>query len=186
MVWEDKKIEETGMNPLKNMAEMQGKFLYDYARPSLTADVVLMSKEYREGTFKELIRGVGFLERVYAGTSVLLIKRVNEPFKDMWALPGGFMDMNETLEQCALRELEEETGIKIEENYLEELGTFDKVDRDPRGRVISQVFYSTCADKEAHVLRAGDDAKEVKWFNIKELPELAFDHKEIIEMVLEV
>ena len=175
MAWEDNKIEETGMNPLKNMAEMQGKFVYDYARPSLTADVVLLSMNFNT---------TGYLQREYAGTFVLLIKRANEPFKDMWALPGGFMDMNETLKQCALRELKEETGITVEENHLEELGTFDKVDRDPRGRVISQVFYSYIG-KGLYITKAGDDAREVKWFNIKELPELAFDHKEIIEIVLE-
>ena len=164
--WEDKKIEESDWNPLKNMADMQGKFLYDFARPSVTADIVVTSKS----TF-----GTYYL---------LLIKRGNEPFKDTWALPGGFLDMDETLKDCATRELKEETGIDITEESLDlkTVGIYDRVNRDPRGRVISHVFI-TYIEKLYFNLQAGDDAKEVKWFNMKQLPELAFDHEEIIAKV---
>ena len=169
MSWEDKKIENTNLNPLKTMAEMQGKFVYDYPRPSMTADMVVTSRS----TF---------------GTHyILLIKRDNEPFKDSWALPGGFLDMNETLVDCAIRELREETGIDLLEDsdnipVIKNIGIYDRVDRDPRGRVISNAFI-TFIDKLHFNIKAGDDAKEVKWFNMKKLPNLAFDHEEIIEKV---
>ena len=108
---------------------------------------------------------------------ILLIKRKNDPFKDCWALPGGFVDENEDLEAAALRELEEETTIKLEK--LSQLGAYGKPFRDPRSHVVS-VAYFTNVDKNT-VAKAADDAKEAQWFAITNLPELAFDHAEIIK-----
>ncbi len=108
--------------------------------------------------------------------NVLLIRRKNEPFRDQWALPGGFMDENETMEEGAKRELEEETGLKIEK--LQQVGAFGTPGRDPRGRTISIAFVGLV--NEVPMLKANDDATDLKWFNLNELPELAFDHGEII------
>lgn len=136
-------------------------YCYKYPRPAITVDCVIVSQE--------------------ASLRVLLIKRVNDPYKDHWALPGGFVDMDEELDAAAKRELEEETGLKI--SNLSQLYVFDKVDRDPRGRTISVAFTGK-VDHEKEKLTSGSDAKEVKWFNINSLPSLAFDHKEIIEKAL--
>lgn len=111
------------------------------------------------------------------GLSVLLIKRNIKPFKDVWALPGGLVGDNESLEDAIQRELKEETGINI--NYLEQLYSFGKPDRDPRNRVISITYYGL-VKPEAFELHADTDAGDVAWFNIKKLPELAFDHNEIL------
>jgi 8-oxo-dGTP diphosphatase len=111
------------------------------------------------------------------GLSVLLIKRNIKPFKDTWALPGGLVGDNESLEEAVQRELKEETGVNI--NYLEQLYSFGKPDRDPRNRVISITYYGL-VKPEAFELCADTDAAEVAWFNIKKLPPLAFDHKEIL------
>ena len=111
---------------------------------------------------------------------ILLIKRLNEPFKDCWALPGGFVDENEDLEQAARRELFEETNI--ETNEMIQIGTFGKPYRDPRGHMISVAYQTNLI--ESQKVKAKDDAKEVKWFSIKDLPELAFDHLEIINSIL--
>ena len=111
---------------------------------------------------------------------LFLFKRLNEPFKDCWALPGGFVDENEDLEQAARRELFEETNIETDE--MTQIGTFGKPYRDPRGHMIS-VAYQTNLNENQKV-KAKDDAKEVKWFSIKDLPELAFDHLEIINSIL--
>tara|TARA_R100000935_G_scaffold37585_1_gene58645 strand:- start:205 stop:636 length:432 start_codon:yes stop_codon:yes gene_type:complete len=112
-----------------------------------------------------------------SSSSVLLIKRKNDPFKDNWALPGGFLEETENLEEGAKRELLEETGVAIKELY--QLKTYGNLHRDPRGRTISIAFISFL-NKEV-TITSGDDAKEAKWFNINKLPELAFDHVEIIE-----
>ncbi len=111
---------------------------------------------------------------------LLLIKRRNEPFKDNWALPGGFVDKNEDLETAAIRELVEETSITVSE--LEQLKAFGKPFRDPRNHVVSVAFFGI-VDKSI-VAKAADDAKEAKWFSVKELPKLAFDHDEIINFAL--
>ena len=108
--------------------------------------------------------------------NVLLIKRKNEPFRDQWALPGGFLEENEPMEEGAKRELEEETGLKIEK--LQQVGAFGTPGRDPRGRTISIAFVGLIYDEPK--LKASDDALEVKWFNLNDLPDLAFDHSEII------
>lgn len=109
--------------------------------------------------------------------SVLLIKRKYEPYKGKWAIPGGFVRNDESLESAVERELREETGIKI--NYLEQLYTFGKPPRDPRGRVVS-VAYFGLVRPNAFEISASTDAEQVQWFNINELPELSFDHKDIL------
>jgi ADP-ribose pyrophosphatase YjhB (NUDIX family) len=109
-----------------------------------------------------------------------LIKRGHYPFEGMWALPGGFLDMEETLEQCAIRELEEETNIKI--SNIEQLITASKLGRDPRGRTVTTIFWAfVIFETNAN---AGDDAADAKWFNIFELPQIAFDHSEIIDYAI--
>ena len=112
---------------------------------------------------------------------VLLIKRGIEPFKDQWALPGGFVHTNETTEACARRELKEETGL--DDIYMEQLYTFSQVDRDPRGRVIT-VAYMALIKSGDITLNAGDDASMAQWFNVQQLPALAFDHEMILNIAL--
>jgi 8-oxo-dGTP diphosphatase len=109
---------------------------------------------------------------------LLLIRRANPPFADTWALPGGFLDIDEDLDECAARELAEETGI--EDLYLEQLYTFGAVGRDPRERVISVAYLGLAPASRLH-LSAGDDAAEARWFPANALPELAFDHDHVID-----
>jgi 8-oxo-dGTP diphosphatase len=112
---------------------------------------------------------------------VLLVKRKYDPYKDKWAIPGGFVRTNESLEDAAKRELEEETGLK--ELYLEQLYTFGEPKRDPRGRVIT-VAYFALVNSEGIGLRAASDAVSAEWFPISKLPALAFDHKEILDYAI--
>ncbi|TXK70956.1 NUDIX hydrolase [Mesonia sp. HuA40] len=114
-----------------------------------------------------------------SGISVLLIKRKNQPFKDSWALPGGFLEPEETLKKACERELKEETGLKIK-NWTQ-IGVYDKVDRDPRKRIISIAF--ACLLTQRPIAKAADDAKEVSWeiLPIRQDFSLAFDHQQIIE-----
>ncbi len=115
--------------------------------------------------------------------NVLLIQRGMEPYKNMWALPGGFMRPDDkSAHDCAYRELREETDVQ--DIYMDELGTFSSHDRDPRERVITIAFFALVVKDKYHV-KGGDDARVAKWFPVKELPELAFDHKAIIETALE-
>jgi len=111
---------------------------------------------------------------------ILLIKRLNEPFKDCWALPGGFVDENEDLEQAARRELFEETNVQTD-NMIQ-IGAFGKPNRDPRGHMISIAYQTNLIENQ--IVKAKDDAKETKWFSINDLPDLAFDHLEIIKSIL--
>ncbi|WP_298223314.1 NUDIX hydrolase [Flavobacterium sp.] len=111
---------------------------------------------------------------------LLLIERKNEPFKNCWALPGGFVEQHENLVDAAKRELQEETNITIHD--LQQLGAFGKPFRDPRGHVIS-IAYFGFVSKETEAV-AADDAKAVRWFSVNELPEMAFDHLEIINLAL--
>lgn len=113
--------------------------------------------------------------------SVLLIKRKYEPFKGKWAIPGGFVLNNESLEEAVERELHEETGIKI--NYLEQLYTFGKPSRDPRGRVVSIAYFGLIRPNTFKIF-ASTDAEQAQWFNIKNLPELSFDHQEIFDLAI--
>jgi 8-oxo-dGTP diphosphatase len=110
---------------------------------------------------------------------ILLIRRGGDPFRGMWALPGGFLDIDEDLEACARRELEEETGVSG--LYLEQLYTFGDPGRDPRERVIS-VTYFALVPAGRHAPRAASDAEETAWFPVDDLPELAFDHAGIIAL----
>ena len=113
-------------------------------------------------------------------TLLLLIQRKNPPFQNSWALPGGFVNENEDIDRAVLRELYEETQIKL--NSLEQLKTFGKPFRDPRSHVVSIAYYGFVLEEvEA---KAADDAKAVAWFSTTELPELAFDHIEIINFAL--
>ena len=115
------------------------------------------------------------------GVSVLLITRKYEPFKKFWALPGGLVENEESLEDAVRRELKEETGIDV--NYLEQLYTFGKPGRDPRNRVVSVAYFGLVRPKD-YQLNATTDAESAAWFNIKKLPKLAFDHKQILEIAI--
>ena len=131
-------------------------YTYKYPRPAVTADVVAITKE--------------------EVPKVLLIQRGFEPYKGCWAFPGGFMEMDETTEECAIRELQEETGLKLDS--MVQVGAYSKVDRDPRGRTIT-IAYLAIVDEQLYVI-AQDDAAMAEWFPTNNLPTLAFDHKEIM------
>ncbi|MBN1483103.1 MAG: NUDIX hydrolase [Chloroflexia bacterium] len=135
---------------------------HKYERPSVTVDVVIFG----------LIEGT---------LHVLLIQRGLEPFASMWALPGGFVRLDESLEQAALRELVEETGVK--DVYLEQLYTFGDPQRDPRTRVITVAYFALVAADRLR-LRADTDAAEVRWFPAYEPPPLAFDHQKILDYAI--
>tara|TARA_R110000796_G_scaffold252627_1_gene388959 strand:+ start:41673 stop:42362 length:690 start_codon:yes stop_codon:yes gene_type:complete len=117
------------------------------------------------------------------GVSILLIKRKYDPYKGAWAIPGGFVLDDESLEAAVARELQEETGVEI--NYLEQLYTFGKPDRDPRKRILSVAYFGLVKSKQFEKLKASTDAADAAWFNYKKLPRLAFDHKEILKMAIE-
>ena len=127
-----------------------------YPRPAVTADCIVITKE--------------------AEPKVLLIQRGDQPFKGGWAFPGGFMNMDETTEQCAVRELEEETGLQL--SKIQQIGAYSKVDRDPRGRTVTVAYLAVI---DAPVAVTGqDDAAKAEWWPLSSLPILAFDHDEII------
>jgi 8-oxo-dGTP diphosphatase len=109
---------------------------------------------------------------------VLLIQRAQEPFQGAWALPGGFVDMDESLEEAAGRELAEETGL--EGVNLEQLQTYGDPNRDPRGRVISVAYCAFLASEQTVSIQEGSDASQARWFPVDELPNLAFDHSKIL------
>lgn len=113
--------------------------------------------------------------------NVLLIKRKNPPFKGRFAIPGGFVDLDENLDVAAKRELYEETGLKVKK--VVQVGAFGNVGRDPRGRVVTAVYF-TIVDANKVKPKANDDAEEVKWFDISKLPKLAADHNKIIKEVI--
>ncbi|MGB8192068.1 MAG: NUDIX domain-containing protein [Chitinophagaceae bacterium] len=117
------------------------------------------------------------------GVSVLLIQRKYAPFKDAWAIPGGFVMADESLEEAVRRELQEETGIAV--NYLEQLYTFGEPGRDPRQRVISVAYFALVKSARFMELKASTDAEHAEWFNIKSLPTLAFDHSQILNTAIE-
>lgn len=135
-------------------------YTYNYPRPAVTADIIILKKNNDQ-------------------QFLLLIERKHPPFEGMWALPGGFLEMDETLEAAALRELQEETGITGVD--LKQFHTFSKVDRDPRHRTITTVFIGYTDDNIS--INAGDDAAKAQWFSMDKLPPLAFDHGEVMEMV---
>ena len=117
------------------------------------------------------------------GVSVLLIQRKYEPFKNEWAIPGGFVQPEESLEEAVRRELSEETGIEV--NYLEQLYTFGAPHRDPRQRIIAIAYFGLVKTSQYQELKASTDAENAKWFSIKKLPALAFDHKQILSVAIE-
>ncbi len=117
------------------------------------------------------------------GVSVLLIQRKYEPFKNSWAIPGGFVLENESLEEAVKRELLEETGIEV--NYLEQLYTFGNPGRDPRQRIISVAYFGLVKTSQYRELKASTDAENAKWFSIKKIPSLAFDHKQILTVAID-
>lgn len=141
---------------------MKGKYCYEYPRPAVTTDCVIFGFDGQK-------------------LQLLLVERGGEPYKGSWALPGGFLNMDETLEQCAVRELEEETGMK--DVFTEQLYAFSAVDRDPRGRTISVAYYALVNPTGMNV-QGQDDAADARWFNIGELPELAFDHHDVVRVAL--
>ena len=135
---------------------------YPYPKPSVSVDLVIfrkVSKRYQ----------------------VLLIKRAQEPYSGKYALPGGFANIDETLEEAAARELKEEANLVLEE--LVQVHTFSAVDRDPRDRVITTVFSGKVFTKDSQPT-AGSDASHAGWFSLNDLPELAFDHAEIIQFTI--
>ncbi|TCZ69628.1 NUDIX hydrolase [Flaviaesturariibacter aridisoli] len=117
------------------------------------------------------------------GVSVLLIRRKYAPFENRWALPGGFVQPDESLETAVRRELEEETGVRVQ--YLEQLFTFGDPGRDPRQRIISVAYFALVKSSRYQELRASTDAEEAQWFPIGALPKLAFDHKDIVRCAVE-
>lgn len=136
------------------------KFCYRYPHPAVAVDCVIFGYDGND-------------------IKVLLIQRGNYPYKTSWAFPGGFMNINETAEQAALRELKEETGLK--DVIVRQLYTYTDIDRDPRERVISIAHYALTRISE---VKAGDDAKDAKWFSLSEIPNLAFDHDVILNKAL--
>ena len=134
-------------------------YTYKYPRPALTVDAIVFNNE----------------------NEILLIQRSSEPFKDLWAFPGGFVDEDETVEKAVYRELEEETGIK--QVKLKQFYTYSEPDRDPRHRTVTVAFVG----KVLSILqpKAGDDAKNAEWFKLADLPPLAFDHAQILKEVLQ-
>lgn len=135
-------------------------FSYTHPRPAVSVDIVIIRK-------------------VKSEYQVLLIIRAQEPYQGCYALPGGFVDIEETLEDAAARELLEETGLKVEN--LHQVQTFSAVNRDPRGRVISTAFFGLVFNNDAQPV-AGSDASFTAWFPLDDLPDLAFDHAKIIQL----
>jgi 8-oxo-dGTP diphosphatase len=138
-------------------------YTYRYPHPAVTTDVVIFT--IRQDKLQ-----------------ILLIKRALPPHKNQWALPGGFIQLEESLEEGARRELEEETGVK--DVFLEQLYTFGEPERDPRERVITVAFYALVPTEELTIV-AGSDATRASWFGMKEIRDLAFDHKKILKMAHE-
>ena len=137
-------------------------YTYKYPRPAVTADCVVITKE--------------------AEPKVLLIQRGGEPFKGCWAFPGGFMNMDETTERCAIRELEEEKRLQV--RNVTQIGVYSKVDRDPRGRTVT-VAYLAIVDSSLEAT-GQDDAAKAEWWPLSALPQLAFDHADIMQDAIRV
>lgn len=136
-------------------------YTYKYPHPAVTTDCIIF-------TFTD------------SRLKVLLIRRGLEPYKGCWALPGGFIKPEESADQCAMRELREETSLTV--SHMRQFHTFSAPDRDPRERVITIAYYALIPHSE---VMGGDDAAEADWFEVKDLPDLAFDHEEILRKALE-
>ena len=146
------------------MAE-KGKYIYEWPRPMVTVDAVVFTT-------------------LASKPSLLLIKRKKEPYKDKWAIPGGFIEMDEELEDAVVRELKEETGLSGV--HLEQMHTFGTIGRDPRGRMITVVYMGVVVDEQNAKIKAGDDAAQAKWFDIDNLPDnMAFDHNHVVKFAIE-
>ena len=142
----------------------KGRYIYDWPRPMVSVDAAVF------GFFGNKVK-------------LLLINRGKEPFKGKWALPGGFVDIDEELDDAAARELAEETALM--NVPLEQIHTFGKCGRDPRARVIGVTFMGILTEGQ-NKLKAGDDAAEARWFDIEKLPkDLAFDHNEVVKFAIE-
>lgn len=137
-------------------------YSYKYPHPAVAADCVVFVREGAE-------------------VKVLLIERRNAPCKGEWAFPGGFMNIDETAEEAARRELEEEAGLKV--GSVHQVGAFTAVDRDPRERVVSITYYAELPRVVA--VSGSDDARSARWFSLNNLPKLAFDHEMILQKALE-
>jgi len=144
------------------MAE-KGKYVYEWPRPMVTADAAVFA--FCDGRAR-----------------LLLIQRKQGPFQGHWALPGGFVEMDEDLKDAAARELAEETGLRGV--ALEQLHTFGRPGRDPRGRVVTVVYFGI-AEHSREQIEAADDAADAQWFDIEDLPTMAFDHEEIARRAME-
>ena len=155
--------EQSACFEVANEMAKKGTYVYEWPRPMVTVDAAVF----------------GF----FAGKAkLLLVNRKWEPYKGCWAIPGGFIEIDEELEDAVARELEEETGLADVD--LEQMRTFGTVGRDPRGRQITVVFMGI-AGKGRKRVRGGDDAAEARWFDIERLPEnMAFDHKEVAEFAI--
>jgi 8-oxo-dGTP diphosphatase len=138
-------------------------YTYEYPHPAVTVDVIVFTVED-------------------ARLKVLLIRRGQEPFKGQWAMPGGFVEIDESLKRAAWRELREETGVRAAS--LQQLGAFGRPDRDPRERIITVVYYSTVPRSQLQ-FRADSDASEAALFEVAALPSLASDHNRIIARAVE-
>jgi len=136
---------------------------YDYPRPAMTVDPVIFT--LREDSLQ-----------------VLLVQRGEPPFAGSWALPGGFVRLEESLEEAALRELSEETGLT--EAYLEQLYTYGEPERDPRGRVVTVAYFALIPADAPVRMEGGSDAAQARWFPVDQLPHLAFDHAQIVTYAL--
>ncbi len=145
------------------MGHSSKKYTYEYPRPAVTVDCVIFGFDKNQ-------------------LKILLTKRAIEPFLGKWAFPGGFIQEQETADACALRKLSEEAGLG--DIFLEQLYTFSDLKRDPRGRVISIAYYAL-VKPTAYTLEAGLDIDAVKWFDLEEVPLLAFDHQQILSVAIE-
>lgn len=135
------------------VASLQSQFENDWKKPSVTADGI-----------------------VFNGKEIVLIRRGKEPFKGSYALPGGFLNFNETLEHCVVREVHEETGLKTE--IVDLVGVYSSPDRDPRGHFVTAVYHLRPIGGS---IKAGDDAAEAEWISLDKLPKFAFDHGKIVQ-----
>jgi 8-oxo-dGTP diphosphatase len=137
-----------------------GSYTYEHPRLSVTVDIVVFHSRPD-------------------GLHVLLIRRAREPYKDYWALPGGFVDLDESLEETARRELQEETGLSAP--LIAQVGAYGDPHRDPRGRVISIAYLALLPENSAAQVKGASDARQAAWFHINEHPPLAFDHDKILQ-----
>jgi 8-oxo-dGTP diphosphatase len=141
----------------------KGRYVYDWPRPMVTVDAAVFA-------------------RVEGRAKLLLVQRKHEPYQGSWAFPGGYVEIDEDLPEAAARELAEETGLR--DVPLEQLHAFGKPGRDPRGRTITVVYFGI-AGQDKQQVKAAADAAQAQWFDIDNLPPLAFDHDQIARCAIE-